>query len=85
MPFKEWQKSWKEHVSNIETAMKSRKTALAWLWKIRCGMDEDLEELGITFHGLCKEVAKHRSGCASNRRARTCRRKRLKNNTRKNR
>jgi len=86
MPFKEWQKSWKEHVSNVETAMKSRKTALAWLWKIRCGMDEDLEKLGITFHGLCKEVAKHRSGCASSKRARTCRRsKKNRNNTRKNR
>ena len=74
LPFKEWQQSWKKHATSITPAVNNRRSALSWLWKVRCGMDKDLQQLSNTnFHGLCKEVAKHRSGCSTSRRAKTCR------------
>lgn len=72
LPFKEWQ--WAKHAGPIGKSIKNRKSALSWLWKIRCGMEKDLEQLSNnSFHGLCKEVAKHRSGCSTSTRAKTCR------------
>jgi hypothetical protein len=77
LPFQEWKQSWKTHAGPIERATKNRKSALSWLWRIRCGMEKDLEQLGDkNFHGLCKEVANHRSGCSTNKRAKTCRKTR---------
>jgi len=72
LPFKEWQ--WNKHAGPIGRAIKNRKSALPWLWRIRCGIEKDLEQLGnSSFHGLCKEVAKHRSGCSTSTKAKTCR------------
>jgi hypothetical protein len=75
LPFKEWQTSWRRHAGPVKEAVLSRKSALAWLWKIRCGMENDLQHMGKdTFYGLCKRIATHRSGCATSKRAKTCRR-----------
>jgi hypothetical protein len=75
LPFKEWQVSWRRHAGSLTQATQSRRSALAWLWKIRCGMEEDLHHMKKdTFYGLCKRVATHRSGCATSKRAKTCRR-----------
>lgn len=77
LPFKEWRDSWVKHAGPVKPAMASRKILLAWLYKIRCGMEKDLGHLHKTsFHGLCKLLKEHRSGCAKSRRARTCRKKR---------
>ena len=74
LPFEEWTQSWKTHQGPMYKAVQHRKSALSWLWKIRCGLESDLEHLGETnFHGLCKEVAKYRSGCSTSKRAKTCR------------
>jgi hypothetical protein len=74
LPFPEWQTSWKQHAQSVQKALKHRKSALSWLWTIRCGMESDLELIGkTTFYGLCKQVANHRSGCAKSTRAKTCR------------
>jgi hypothetical protein len=74
LPFEEWQTSFKKHARSLKNVLQTRKTALEWLWKIRCGVDGDLEDLSKkSFYGLCKEVAQHRSGCAKSKRARTCR------------
>lgn len=75
LPFKEWQTSWRHHAGPLTQAVQSRRSALAWLWKIRCGMEGDLNHMKKdTFYGLCKRVATHRSGCATSKRAKTCRR-----------
>lgn len=75
LPFKEWQISWRKHAGSIQDALQNRRSAMAWLWKIRCGLESDLEQLGsVNFHGLCKEVATYRSGCSKSKKARTCRR-----------
>jgi hypothetical protein len=75
LPFKEWQVSWRRHAGPLNQAIQNRRSALAWLWKIRCGMESDLNHMRKdTFYGLCKRVATYRSGCATSKRAKTCRR-----------
>jgi hypothetical protein len=74
LPYKEWQTSWKTHAGPISKAVKSRSSALRWLWKIKCGLEKDLNQLGNeNFYGLCKQVARKRSGCATSKKAKTCR------------
>jgi hypothetical protein len=75
LPFKEWKKAWKTHAGSLVKATQSRRSGMAWLWAIRCGMDGDLQKMGNTnFYGLCKRVATYRSGCSKSLRAKTCRR-----------
>ncbi len=78
LPFPEWQTSWKRHAKSVQQATVNRTQSLKWLWKIRCGMDKDLHTIQTqSFHGLCKELQAHRSGCGMNVRAKTCRKQRL--------
>jgi hypothetical protein len=75
LPFQEWSDSWRNHQGSILRAVQNRRLALSWLWKIRCGMDNDLHSMAkISFYGLCKRIATHRSGCGKSTRAKTCRR-----------
>lgn len=75
LPFKEWQESWKKHAPSITHALQNRKSCLRWLWKIRCGLEGDLDQMKTTtFYGLCKKIASYRSGCSKSLRAKTCRR-----------
>jgi hypothetical protein len=81
LPYPEWRRSWKKHAVNTSTATRNRKSSLVWLWHIRKGMERDLQIMDSTnFHGLCKSIAQHRSGCATSKRARTCRRRPTKRN-----
>ena len=74
LPFEEWRTSWNQHVGPLRNAILNRRSALAWLWRIRCGMDKDLQQMGEKdFFGLCKTLKQHRSGCSSSTRAKTCR------------
>ena len=73
LPFHEWRKIW----NMCETDWSTRKSSLKSLWAIRCKMERELELLNSTdFYTLCKELQKHRSGCAKSKRAITCRKKR---------
>jgi len=75
LPFQEWTASWNKHAGPIQQAVANRRSAKHWLWKIRCGLESDLQQLGNTnFHGLCKILATHRSGCSKSKKAKTCRR-----------
>jgi len=74
LPFEEWRTLWKKNAGSILKATQNRRSALCWLWRIRCGLDEGLSQIRKeTFHGLCKHVATHRSGCSKSTRAKTCR------------
>jgi hypothetical protein len=74
LPFEEWRASWRKHAGPVSKAIKSRKSALCWLWRIRKGMEADLDQISTKdFYGLCRAVANHRSGCSTNKRAKTCR------------
>jgi hypothetical protein len=84
LPFEEWSISWRKHAGPIQKAIASRRSALSWLWKIRCGFEKDLQQLSNKdYHGLCKKLATYRSGCSSSTKAKTCRR--LKSNAMKTR
>ncbi len=84
LPFEEWRASWQKHAGPVSKATANRRSALAWLWKIRCGMDHDLQQIGEKdFYGLCKTLKEHRSGCSTSTRTKTCRA--VKGGTRKTR
>jgi hypothetical protein len=75
LPFQEWVISWRKHAGPLKNAVATRASAKAWLWKIRCGMERDLQfSKTCSFHGLCKKLRTYRSGCSTSRNARTCRR-----------
>jgi hypothetical protein len=87
LPFEEWQNSWKNHVGPLSKSTINRRSALQWLWKIKCGMESDLKQISnVSFYGLCKKIATHRSGCSTSTRAKTCRRtqKNAERKTRRN-
>jgi hypothetical protein len=74
LPFEEWRQSWRKHAGPARLAVSSRRSALSWLWRIRCGMEGDLQQLSnLDFHGLCKQIKTYRSGCSTSKRAKTCR------------
>ncbi len=82
LPFEEWRSAWTCAAGSLNQATQSRKSALRWLYAIRCSMDSQLQSLGnVSFHGLCKQIATHRSGCSKSSRAKTCRRLRLNSNS----
>lgn len=71
LPFKEWVSPW---LKSAKRATQNRKSALSWLYRVRCELETSLDQAQKhTFHGLCKAVARHRSGCSKSRKARTCR------------
>lgn len=75
LPFEEWRSAWKRQACSIAKATRTRRAGLSWLWSIRCGLENALQQLSEkSFYGLCKEVASHRSGCSKSKRAKTCRR-----------
>ena len=75
LPFSEWSKSWKENSSNSDFS--TRSSTIRWLWKLRCGMEHDLDLLNnCKFSHLCTTLKKHRSGCTKSLRAKTCRKTR---------
>lgn len=81
LPFEEWRTAWERYSCGVQTASQSRRSALKWLYKIRCGMESELQQMSNTsFHGLCKQIATHRSGCSKSSRAKTCRRLRTNAN-----
>ena len=84
LPFLEWRSAWIKHAEIFSC----RTTAhIKSLWKLRCAFESELDLVNRTkFRALCNDLKIHRSGCATKRNARTCRRLRKptqKQNTRK--
>jgi len=76
LPFKEWRKSWFLHASISAKALDSKESTMKWLWAARCAMERDLQLLNTCkYSSLCMNLKTFRSGCASSRRARTCRKR----------
>ena len=75
LPFPEWRKSWTQNSRPAD--LSSRSSTIKWLWKLRCGMERDLELLNrCKFSTLCTTLKSHRSGCSKSVRAKTCRKRR---------
>lgn len=73
LPF-EWKDVWKECKIRVET-FDQRKTLIKEIWRIRCCVEEKLELVNREkFQSLCKRLSANRSGCATKKKARTCRR-----------
>jgi hypothetical protein len=74
IPFHEWRSAWEKHAETFQCTLRADKRSL---WKLRCAFENELELVNRTeFRALCKDLKLHRSGCASRRNARTCRRSR---------
>lgn len=79
LPFKEWRKSWQTHSQISDKTFESKESTMKWLWATRCAMENDLELLNTcNYSSLCTTLKIHRSGCATSRRARTCRKRKDK-------
>ena len=67
-------KRWKE-VERIQTpTLHSRRSALAWLWRIRCSLDSDFQD---PYTSVCQRIASFSSDCGKKKRAITCRKRRM--------
>lgn len=76
LPFQEWRTSWKTHEPMLVESLESKSAAMRALWKLRCGMEADLELLNrCKYSHLCQTLKTYRSGCARSTRGKTCRRK----------
>jgi hypothetical protein len=60
--------------------LRCRRSTLAWLWRMRCGLDSEFHD---PYTSICKKIASYSSDCGSSRSAITCRKKRSNNMTKK--
>ena len=51
--------------------LQTRKDAMNWIWRMRCGMDTSFKD---PYTAICKKIAGYSSDCGSKRNAITCRR-----------
>jgi hypothetical protein len=76
LPFQEWTTLWKKFDSSHYN---TRASLLKNLYKIRCGLEAELElENKTQFLSLCKELRRYKSGCNKSTRSKTCRSQRKK-------
>lgn len=59
------------HNVTLKPDLRSRKSTLAWLWKMRCALDTEFKD---PYTSICKKIAGHSSDCGHSNRAITCRR-----------
>ena len=81
----EMAQKWKAMEEKHPPTLSSRHSALAWLWRMRCGLDADFAD---PYTSVCKKIAKYSSDCGTSNRSVTCRRllrnKTLRNKTLRN-
>jgi len=63
-------KKWKE-IENPPT-LKCRRSTLAWLWRMRCGLDSNFKD---PYTSICKKITAYSSDCGKNKKAITCRKR----------
>ena len=66
-------KKWKE-VKNPYT-LDCRRSTLAWLWRMRCGIDSNFKD---PYTSVCKKITSFSSDCGKNKNAITCRKTKKK-------
>jgi len=75
LPFPEWRKAWEGCMGSEASMLKTKRTWMKELWRIRCCLENKLQLVNREEYGsLCKRLAEHRSGCGRKARAKTCRR-----------
>jgi hypothetical protein len=63
-----WAKAWTS--ANQVATLKDRRSAVAWLWRVRCGFSHGADPYRV----VCGRLASYESGCSTSTRAKTCRR-----------
>ena len=78
-----WRSAWNEAIHRADPSFKSRRSAVASLWRIRCIFESNKED---PYSEVCYRLAYHSSGCgltSANSRTKTCRRLAKRQQTRK--
>jgi len=65
-------KKWLEVQKNNPPVFTCRKSILAWLWRMRCGLDTKFKDPYTT---VCKKIASYSSDCGTKRYGITCRKR----------
>lgn len=65
--------AWKRAYSITRPSLACRKSTIAWLWRMRCAMDEGFKD---PYTQVCRTIKTYSSECSSSVRAKTCRKKR---------
>lgn len=72
---------WKKQEKRNPPIFTCRRSMLAWLWRMRCGLDRTFHD---PYTSVCKSIAQYSSDCGRSRDAITCRSKRITRKTRRN-
>jgi hypothetical protein len=67
----ELSKQWKEIEKINPPTLDNRRSTMAWLWRMRCGLDSSFHD---PYTAVCRAVAQYSSDCGKSRNAITCRR-----------
>lgn len=67
---------WKETEKRNPATLESRRTTLAWLWRMRCSLDSNFKD---PYTSICKKIASYSSDCGTKKHGITCRKSRNKN------
>lgn len=65
--------AWQAAEESTGKNLKSRRTTLAWLWRMRCVLDPDFTD---PYTQICRRVGSYSSDCSKSIRGKTCRRNR---------
>jgi hypothetical protein len=66
-------KQWKVVQSRNPPTWECRRSMLAWLWRMRCGLDSEFHD---PYTSVCHQMKSYSSDCGKSRGAITCRRSR---------
>jgi hypothetical protein len=75
---KEIGEKWEAQEKRNPVVWDSRRSMMAWLWRMRCGLDARFHD---PYLSTCKAIAQYSSDCGTKRGAITCRRKRHRTKT----
>ncbi len=67
-------RKWEEVEEKNKPTLECRRSTLAWLWRMRCGLDTDFKD---PYTSICKKIASYSSDCGKKKRAITCRKRRF--------
>ena len=63
--------AWLEAERRTNRELTCRRSAVAWLWRMRCALDPGFKD---PYTAICRRIASYSSGCGSKARGKTCRR-----------
>ncbi len=66
-----WRLAWLNALKTNSPSLTTKKTAVAWLWRLRCRFADGADP----YKAVCSKLAAYESGCAHSKRAKTCRRR----------